>query len=176
MYAQSQTGSFPPGSFPGGENLGLPPGLTIPGPFSPQVLLGLWGWNCSTGICVPGVDGISEDIFGSTQAAAETEILVDQQNWRVLQPLFAWLCSGNTGQKVAKGVRNGAISGAIRGGVSGGGIAGRSIIGAMEGGGEGSFAGPEGAAVGALAGAAMGAANGVGIGFAKAGACKLLGF
>jgi len=40
--------------WPNGERLGLPPGLSIPSPLSPQVLLGLEGWDCSGGICVPG--------------------------------------------------------------------------------------------------------------------------
>ena len=35
-------GGFPPRSFPGGENLGLPPGMSVPGPLSWQSLLGLW--------------------------------------------------------------------------------------------------------------------------------------
>src|SRR5690348_2914863 len=50
---------FPPGSFPCGENLGLPPGMSIPGPLSPQVLMGLWGWNCSLGVCAPGLRPIA---------------------------------------------------------------------------------------------------------------------
>jgi RHS repeat-associated protein len=46
---------LPPGSFPGGETLGLPPGISVPNPLSPQVLLGLDGWDCSFGVCVPGL-------------------------------------------------------------------------------------------------------------------------
>lgn len=51
------TGSFGntnPGDFPNGESLGMPSGMSIPDPLSTQTLLGLWGWDCSTGICVPG--------------------------------------------------------------------------------------------------------------------------
>ncbi len=44
---------LPPGSFPGGETLGLPPGLKIPGPLSWQALLGLWDWDCAGGVCIP---------------------------------------------------------------------------------------------------------------------------
>jgi RHS repeat-associated protein len=53
---------LPPGSFPGGETLGLPPGMTIPGPLSWQVLLGLWEWDCAGGVCVPGL------VFAADQA------------------------------------------------------------------------------------------------------------
>ena len=49
---------FPPGSFPGGETLGLPPGMRIPGPLSWQVLLGLWNWSCAGGGCLPGPGSI----------------------------------------------------------------------------------------------------------------------
>ena len=48
---------LPPNSFPGGETLGLPPGMNVPNPLSPQVLLGLWSWDCSSGVCVPGLSG-----------------------------------------------------------------------------------------------------------------------
>jgi RHS repeat-associated protein len=40
---------FPPGSFPGGENLGLPPGTSVPLP-GPGVVLGL-GDACEFGVC-----------------------------------------------------------------------------------------------------------------------------
>ena len=50
----TQEEPVPRGSFPGGETLGLPPGFKIPGPFSAQVLLGLWDWDCESGVCVPG--------------------------------------------------------------------------------------------------------------------------
>jgi RHS repeat-associated protein len=40
---------FPPGSFPGGETLGLPPGMRIPGPF------GLPGMTCEVWDCINGV-------------------------------------------------------------------------------------------------------------------------
>ncbi|MBV9084181.1 MAG: twin-arginine translocation signal domain-containing protein [Acidobacteriaceae bacterium] len=46
---------LPQGSFPAGETLGLPPGLSVPGPLSPQALPGLWDWDCSAGVCVPGL-------------------------------------------------------------------------------------------------------------------------
>lgn len=44
------------GAYPNdGETLGLPNGMRIPGPFSPQVLLGLGStWDCSSGLCIPG--------------------------------------------------------------------------------------------------------------------------
>jgi hypothetical protein len=29
--------------------------MSVPNPLSPQVLLGLWGWDCAGGVCVPGV-------------------------------------------------------------------------------------------------------------------------
>ena len=64
-------GPLPPGSFPGGENLGLPPGMSVPNPLSPQVLLGLEGWDCSTGICVPGFG--SDQVWGGPNAAIEAE-------------------------------------------------------------------------------------------------------
>ena len=43
------TGSLPPGSFPGGENLGLPPGTSVPLP-GLGVLLGQ-GNDCEFGVC-----------------------------------------------------------------------------------------------------------------------------
>jgi hypothetical protein len=43
------TGSLPPGSFPGGENLGLPPGLSVPLP-GLGVLLGQEN-DCEFGVC-----------------------------------------------------------------------------------------------------------------------------
>ena len=42
---------LPPGSFPGGETAGLPPGMSLPGPLSPQVLLGLKLGDCEFGPC-----------------------------------------------------------------------------------------------------------------------------
>jgi hypothetical protein len=46
---------LPPNSFPGGETLGLPPGMRVPLP-SPAVLLGLnLNLNCEFGVCVGGV-------------------------------------------------------------------------------------------------------------------------
>jgi RHS repeat-associated protein len=46
---------LPPNSFPGGETLGLPPGMRVPLP-SPAVLLGLnLNLNCEFGVCVPGL-------------------------------------------------------------------------------------------------------------------------
>ncbi len=46
---------FPVGSFPGGETLGLPPGLSVPLP-GPAGLLGIGlNSNCEFGVCVGGV-------------------------------------------------------------------------------------------------------------------------
>jgi RHS repeat-associated protein len=57
-YAQGQWGSFPND----GETLGLPAGMTIPGPLSAQVLLGLGdSWDCSSGLCVPGFGPLGAD-------------------------------------------------------------------------------------------------------------------
>jgi RHS repeat-associated protein len=53
--------TLPPVSFPSGENLGMPPGLTVPNPLSAQVLLGLSGWDCGLGACVPGVGPMNVD-------------------------------------------------------------------------------------------------------------------
>jgi hypothetical protein len=77
---------FPPGSFPGGENLGLPPGLSVPNPLSWQVLLGLWDWDCLGGICVPGLGGMDArpawvndvtSVFGYDQDVALPSCFVD---------------------------------------------------------------------------------------------------
>lgn len=54
IFESTHAAGIPSASFPGGETLGLPPGMTIPGPLSWQALLGLWDWNCAGGICVPG--------------------------------------------------------------------------------------------------------------------------
>ena len=171
----TQEEPVPRGSFPGGETLGLPPGMRLPGPLSAQVLLGLWDWDCSGGVCVPGVAGISNGILGGRPPDAQT--LADyEHNLDAIKLLIGRLCSGTTGEKVFKSVRNGAGSGGLRGAVTGTGLVGRSIIGVMEGSESGSIAGPEGAAIGALAGAAVGAASGVTWGFSRAAACKLLGY
>jgi RHS repeat-associated protein len=60
---------FPPGLFPGGETLGLPPGLGIPGPWGPIA-------GCDFGVCSGGVgpSGIlpAADIGGTLAEACAT--------------------------------------------------------------------------------------------------------
>jgi RHS repeat-associated protein len=61
---------LPPNSFPGGETLGLPPGMSVPLP-SPAVLLGLrLNLDCEFGVCVGGLgNGLVQN---PTTVAAES--------------------------------------------------------------------------------------------------------
>ena len=166
---------LPPGSFPGGETLGLPPGMNIPGPLSWQVLLGLYDWYCSSGVCVPRPENGSL----APPLLADQSRKHNEEDIRFFAKILG--CGKTTGEIVTQNMRNGAVSGGVRGAASGAGvripvILSRSVIGIMEGAEEGSFAGPEGALVGGIVGGTAGAMLGVSTGFAKAAACKALGF
>ncbi len=145
------TGSLPPGSFPGGENLGLPPGIQVPNPLSPQVLLGLWGWNCDNAICVPGFGSIFVDPTDYSYDVPSRDNVVSvyrRQVLTVFQNLLrdAFCPSSGPGPLFLKNLRNGIIRGAISG--------------AIKGGSTGAVAGSPFEGVGAVPGAALGAATG----------------
>jgi hypothetical protein len=53
--SSTSSGPLPPGSFPGGENLGLPSGMSIPGPFN------FPGGGCEFGACGGGMEFGPED-------------------------------------------------------------------------------------------------------------------
>jgi RHS repeat-associated protein len=66
---------LPPNSFPGGETLGLPPGMRVPLP-SPAVMLGLnLNLNCEFGVCVGGAGGSGFSGDGGLGEAIAVECL-----------------------------------------------------------------------------------------------------
>jgi RHS repeat-associated protein len=99
------SGSIPTGSFPGGENLGLPPGLTVPGPLSWQALLGLWGWECAGGICVPGAAPMEADsVFSGYDNESETRsYLAYAACYLAAQPKALFTAATGIGGTVALG-------------------------------------------------------------------------
>jgi RHS repeat-associated protein len=75
---------MPPNSFPGGETLGLPPGMRVPLP-SPAVLLGL-GLNldCEFGVCVPGLGPMGAE--PSTQIQSLYKNILEHLQWIAKEP------------------------------------------------------------------------------------------
>ena len=179
VYGQGQWGSYPND----GETLGLPPGMSVPGPLSPQALLNLWDWDCSSGVCVPGFAG--NDFAPHRAGNAEPTTLnlnIDVKG--LLRIAGTAICGSHrsTGEQVFRSVRNGAAKGIVGGALNGAGAPAiplliPNIMGSLELGAEaGVVGGPIGAVTGALIGGAACAASGVVIGLAKSAACNAAGF
>jgi RHS repeat-associated protein len=163
-------GPLPPGSFPGGETLGLPPGLTLPGPFG----FGL-GNPLIFSFCPP-----SDPDCGAVGVALFTP--QDFVNWLPIGRFFSTpprkfvskaltaYCKGSPSTRVLTSVRNGAAIGAAKGAftgfVSGEIFGGEVTLGTS---------GVLGAAIGASIQGTVGATTGVIKGVASAGACQAAG-
>ena len=157
---------FPPGSFPGGGTLGLPPGMTIQG----RCHLKFYS-DCGIGtVAVTSVYRAlirhtrTHQMMGNLKSSCQLVQLIGAISGLPLTSTYVRLFSirfcplGGTGEIVFKKVRNGAIVGAIRGGVTG--AVGGEIVGAVP---------------GALIGGGIAASTGVVKGLAQAGACHAFG-
>jgi len=167
VYAQGQWGSFPND----GEHLGLPSGMSIPGPLSPQVLLKLGpAWDCSSGLCLPGVSFAANQVDNIVSGYVPPQNAVTVYRQQALMYLKALalnaLCpSTGPSSLIFRSMRNGAVKGAISGaikGASGGAAAGTAFDGV-------------GAVPGAVLGAAAGASTGMLTATGRIKACEALG-